>query len=291
VAQIQRTVERVPEVMVKVLPVPASSLSAVRRHLQYIDRCGRLDLETDEGLQPAEKAVASRLIEDWDLDLEAHRRRGDLRPTRDRSPPRLVHKILFSMPPGTPAKKVLEAAKNVARDVFAVQHRYAMVLHTDEPHPHVHLVVKAMSEQGDRLNIRKGTLRRWRNEFASHLRRLGVAANATDRAVRGSTLPRMSDGIFRTAQRGESRVVNEIVGWDLPFKEVPSSAKLVETRELVRRGWAAISLGLRDEGWHQLAEQAERFMRSMPPPRSNQELMLQAMIQGREWPIRSGPTR
>ena len=29
-----------------------------------------------------------------------------------------------------------------------------MVLHTDEPHPHVHMVVKAVSEQGVRMNIR-----------------------------------------------------------------------------------------------------------------------------------------
>jgi hypothetical protein len=31
------------------------------------------------------------------------------------------------------------------------------VLHTDEPHPHVHMVVKAVSEHGVRLNIRRAT--------------------------------------------------------------------------------------------------------------------------------------
>ena len=45
-----------------------------------------------------------------------------------------------------------------------------MVLHTDEGHPHVHLVVKAVSEQGERLYIRKATLRGWRPTCASRLR-------------------------------------------------------------------------------------------------------------------------
>jgi len=49
------------------------------------------------------------------------------------------------MPAGTPPNKVLAAVKNFAREEFGLKHRYAMVLHTDEPHPHVHMVVKAMS--------------------------------------------------------------------------------------------------------------------------------------------------
>src|SRR5256714_14481854 len=86
---------------------------------------------------------------------------------------------------GDTAPEMLAAVKNFAREEFGLKHRYAMVLHTDEPHPHVHMVVKAISEQGVRLNIRKATLREWRRGFARHLRALGVAANATDRGVRG----------------------------------------------------------------------------------------------------------
>jgi len=67
------------------------------------------------------------------------------------------------MPAGTPAAGVLEASRAFAREQFALKHRYALVLHTDQPHPHVHLVVKAMSEQGRRMNIRKETLREWRD--------------------------------------------------------------------------------------------------------------------------------
>ncbi len=56
-----------------------------------------------------------------------------------------------SCSPCRPARrptKVLAAVHDFARQEFGGKHRYAMVLHTDEPHPHVHVVVKAVSEDG-----------------------------------------------------------------------------------------------------------------------------------------------
>lgn len=41
--------------------------------------------------------------------------------------------------------KALEAVRNFAREEFALKHRYAFALHTDEPHPHVYMVVKLQS--------------------------------------------------------------------------------------------------------------------------------------------------
>jgi len=70
---------------------------------------------------------------------------------------------MFSMPAGSPPDNVLGAVKNFAREQFALAHRYAMVLHTDEPHPH------------------------------------RVAANATERSVRGITEPRKLNRIYRPA--------------------------------------------------------------------------------------------
>src|SRR3984957_14811887 len=198
VQQITRTVRRTPEVMVKVLSRGGQDLGAVRRHLDYLRLRddGELELETDDGERLSGEGVSKDLLQDWDLDLEEHRRRSDLDARRSRSP-KLVHKLIFSMPAGTPPKKVLEAVKNFAREEFGLKHRYTMVLHTDEPHPHVHIVVKAVSEQGVRLNIKKATLRRWRSEFARNLRLLGVKANATERAVRGQSRSAKRDGIYR----------------------------------------------------------------------------------------------
>jgi hypothetical protein len=65
---------------------------------------------------------------------------------------------MFPMPPGTNSAKVLSAVQNLCREEFALKHRYVMALHTDEPHPHVHVVVKAIGDNGTRLNIKKATL-------------------------------------------------------------------------------------------------------------------------------------
>ena len=74
------------------------------------------------------------------------------------------------MPRATDPEKVRRAVKSFANEAFALKHRYAMTLHTDQGHPHVHLVVKVMSEQG-------------------------IDAVATDRASRGLRVP---DGRYRS---------------------------------------------------------------------------------------------
>jgi hypothetical protein len=276
---ISRTVQRAPEVIVKVLTRGGQDLKSVQRHLAYLDRKGELEIETDEGERVAGAGVEKKLLEDWDLDLEEHRRRVDLGPLKDRSPPKLVHKILFSMPPGTPPKKVLEAVKDFAREEFALKHRYAMVLHTDGPHPHVHMVVKAVSQQGERLNIRKATLREWRKEFARHLRAHEVEANATERAVRGNRLPAKLDGIYRAEQRGESHhvraraetVARELLKGDLRIEQ--GNARLIETRKQIERGWFAVGDILMGEGRKELANDVWRFAAELPPPKTERELI------------------
>jgi hypothetical protein len=185
---VARTAARTPEVVVKVLSGGASSAKAVVRHLEYVGRKGEVDLHTDDGEALKGRDAATQLPEDWNLDLEeagAQKRIG--RGTKAK-PLRLVHKIVFSMPAGTDPDKVLTGVQNLCREEFALKHRYVMALHTDDPHPHVHVILKAVSEQGTRLNIKKAHLKEWRFKFAAHLRELGVAANATPRQFRGVEL-------------------------------------------------------------------------------------------------------
>ena len=251
--------------------------------LAYLNREGEVEIETDDGQHLSGKGVEKELLEDWDLDLEQHRRKADLESRPSRPPPKLVHKLMFSMPPGTPPDKVLAAVKNFAREEFGLKHRYAMVLHTDEPHPHVHMVVKAMSERGVRLNIRKATLREWRREFARHLRALGVAANATDRGVRGESRSPKPDGIYRAERRGESHHMHartqateaEILKGTL-WVEM-GKAKRLETRRQVERGWRAVSDILVSQGRHGLATQVRRFSAQMPPPLTDRESIAEAL--------------
>lgn len=174
-----------PEVLVRVVSAGSDTLRAIQQHVDAMRKGKRRTLENDDGEAITGKGVARRLVEEWDLDLEALLwRQPYLMPAR-RAPPKLVHKLLFSMPAGTPPEKLLAAVRSFAQEEFGFAHRYTLALHTDEPHPHVHVIVKAVSEDGARLNIRKPTLRSWREAFARHLRVQGVAAAATQRAVRG----------------------------------------------------------------------------------------------------------
>ena len=292
VEQIRRTVHRAPEAVVKVLPKDANNLGAVRRHLDYIGRRGELDLETDDG-DRARGSAARALLDDWDLDIDAVRRQSKLSATRGRQPPKIVHKLMFSMPPGTPPEKVLGAVRNFAREEFWGQHRYAFVLHTDQDHPHVHLVLKAVSEQGVRLNIKKATLRHWRSEFARNLRLLGVSANATERAVRGETREAKKDGIHRASLRGESiyvRAQAEAVVSELLRGGVRAESgknKLVGTRKAVAISWHDIAHLLDKSGYPDLANDTRQFVTRMPPVRTERELLaVQLSTRAREQKIR-----
>jgi hypothetical protein len=262
--------------VVKVLPRASNDFKAVSKHMDYIGRKGELELETDDG-ECLSGRMGKDLLNDWDLDLDDVRRQATLAAKEGRKPPKLVHKLMFSMPHGTPPDKVLGAVRNFAREEFWGQHRYAFVLHTDEPHPHVHLVLKAVDEQGVRLNIKKATLRHWRSEFARNLRMLGVEANATERAVRGESRTAKKDGIYRASLRGDSTYVRaqaESVAAEL-LKGNSSVERgkrtLVETRRQVEVGWRTLAVHLAEDGHRELASDVQRFIDRMPPPRSDRE--------------------
>ena len=274
---LHRTVRRTPEVMVKVLTKGGQDMKAVGRHLSYLSREGEVEIETDDGQRLSGPRVEQELLEDWDLDIEQARRTRELRSRPGTARPKLVHKVVLSMPAGTPADGLLRAARTFARETFGAKHRYAMVLHTDEPHPHVHMVVKAVSEEGVRLNIRKATLREWRRDFARQLRAQGISANATDRAVRGATRPKLSDGMYRAMQRDASRRVLEPEGaagrGRTTASEASSREALLHTRAQVERGWFAAAEILDRQGQQNLAWYVRRFIEALPPIRTDRELL------------------
>jgi len=202
IAQIARTVRRTPEVMVKVTG-GGSTPRAVAAHVSYIGRHGELEIETDEGERIQGREAQRALVQDWHLDLTP----GQYRRQRNGEPPKrpvkLVHNIVLSMPAPSPPEKVLAAARSFAREKFALKHRYALVLHMDQKHPHAHLVVKAESIEGPRLHIDKPMLRAWREDFARMMRDQGVAANATPNVYRGRTKSGKKDAAYRAQRRNQ----------------------------------------------------------------------------------------
>jgi hypothetical protein len=228
----------------------------------------------------AGKNFQKHFVPDWDLDLQAHQMQ-DARSIRGtRRQPKLVHNIIFSMPPGTPPAKVLKAVRKIAANEFALKHRYAMVLHTDEAHPHVHLVVKAVSEQGERLNIRKQTLRDWRRQFAENLRELGVVANATERAVRGQVKSGKRDGIYRSMLRKLS-TREHIEAMAIAKRDAATlrrhsdgELRLAETRSAVEAGWIAVARRLHEDGNYRLADAVRLFVSGMADPKTDQRQLV-----------------
>jgi type IV secretory pathway VirD2 relaxase len=186
------------------------------------------------------------------------------------------------MPSPTPPEKVLAAAQNFAREKFGSQHRYAMVLHTDQRHPHVHMVVKAESEEGRRLHIDKEMLREWREDFARLMRAQGVAANATPRFVRGRSRGKTRDAIYRAQRRGDSTVIRQRVidvakhlGETGPFRD-PAHKRLREFRKALIHGWLNVAQALDQQGEVALAGDVRHFARHMPAIRTDGEALAAA---------------
>jgi len=263
--------------MVKVLSQAAGTTSQVSRHMDYVSREGELDLETDDGWRLSSPQAGAQLVADWNLYLPAPGS-AEAATRGDRRKPRLVHKLVFSMPRGTPPKAVLGAVRAFAREEFGLKHRYVMALHTDEPHPHVHLIVKAVSEEGVRLNIRKQTLRCWRAAFAAHLRARGVDANATERAVRGSTHQNRKTGIYRAAERGESTFLRQRASafqrapHEASARERAIKAQLLASRREVEEGWWYLAEVAHRSGLQDVARDITRFIEYLPRVRTDREI-------------------
>jgi hypothetical protein len=261
----------------------ARTLHGVGVHFDYIGRQGLNEIETDMGERLMERGFEKGLMLEWDLDLDVLCRHADRSVAFGRKPPKLVHNLIFSMPKGTPSDKLAAAVRAFALDRFALRHRYAMALHTHQGNPHVHLVVRAVSEQGVRLDIRKATLRDWRQRFAAHLREQGISANATERAVRGATRVAKTDGAYRSDLRDSSTYVQaKFASYARRARNQPEPRKaaLVATRREVERGWYVVHGVLEREGHSEVARDIRRFLAQMHPPRTEREqIILDGMAQ------------
>jgi hypothetical protein len=246
-------------------------IRVVSAHLAYITRHGDLNLHSDEGAVASDREAQRALTQRWHLDLSRRQRGsggGSDNPGRAYKP---VQNIVLSMPHPTPPEKVLAAAKVFAREKFGLRHRYAMALHTDQRHPHVHLVVKAEGYDGRRLHIDKPMLRIWREDFARMMRAQGVAANATPRALRGRYKGHTQTDILRARRRqactSELRRIKDIAKELQQTARVsdPAHARLVETRKLPLTPCEQVTRTLDAQGEIELAGDA-RYCAKDPPP-------------------------
>jgi type IV secretion system T-DNA border endonuclease VirD2 len=129
--------------------------SHVKAHLDYIGRKGIVDIESRDGeILTSKEDVAERAAE-WSDTLQWRSR-----------PTVSAVSLVFSMPAGTDAEKVLGAVRALAHSELSDNHDYVLALHTDTPRPHVHLSVQAEGLDRIRFNPRPAQLSRFRERFA-----------------------------------------------------------------------------------------------------------------------------
>jgi hypothetical protein len=244
--------------------------------MMYISRNGRLLTVDEKGDRIDGRDGICKTHASWDLDIQRMRsaREENLHPSFN---------IIFSMPAHTRAEEMLNAVQAFASKHFQA-HQYVMALHTQETdpaddapaHPHVHLVLRAENEDGQRIYIRKGTLRGWREAFAAELRARGIEANATSRAERGTSLKTKGSAEWHIAKRSKAgkgappqaqkaRMLAVAEELRMKLTELkPWEKAMAARRRVVVREFRENSARLRREGEHQLADEVDRFISHMP---------------------------
>jgi hypothetical protein len=294
--QLRRTVGRAPEVVIKVKGSrrgkddDRDAIAGVLRYMMYISRNGRLLTVDEKGSRIDGRDAICETHASWDLEMQRMRSiRGEgLHPSFN---------IIFSMPADTRAEMMLDAVEAFARVHFQ-GHQYIMALHTqetdpaDDPpgHPHVHVVLRAENEYGQRIYIRKGTLRDWREAFSAELRARGIEANATSRAERGKSYKTKTGAewhIEKRSREGKGAPSRALTARLLAAVEElrtgraepkPWELAMAARRRDVIRKLRQGSARLRQEGENQLADEVDRFMSNMPALDTERHQMQRALV-------------
>ena len=210
-ARLARVVRGAPEVMVKVSkpakmdkqgnPIHVNRQTEgvrVSAHLEYISRNGKIELENSQGDILTGKPAIAGLYADWMQNHDEDRANGLATDST-----RITTSIVFSMPGNTNAGAVKDAVRALAAQEFGGRHEYVMAQHTDTKHPHVHLTVRTVGQDGVKLNLRKADLQHLRDTFAEKLRVRGIEAESTRRSARGVTRRGERTPVYKIRQRGE----------------------------------------------------------------------------------------
>ncbi|MCF3643136.1 relaxase/mobilization nuclease domain-containing protein [Rhizobium sp. TRM95111] len=291
-AKVARTVRKAPEVMVKISG-GGKNMQRIKAHFDYISRNGLVELEDENGLVLQGKEDVRDIRDAWakgriGIPYEGERRKE-------------AFNIILSMPPGTDRQSVKDAARAFAAAQFPT-HQYVFAAHDDEKHPHVHLVVKAADRHGVRLNPRKADLQQWRELFAEKMREQGIEANATPRKARGvvqkSELQAWRGMELRRPEDKRETPILKQAQLDAAWREAEGGPKLQnlaekhiqERRKKVQRTYGEIAKALVRGGEQEraLALEIVQFVRTMPPPQTRHERLVQ---QYREQPPADRPSK
>ncbi|HEY1926615.1 MAG TPA: relaxase/mobilization nuclease domain-containing protein [Caulobacteraceae bacterium] len=273
-ARLVRVAGRAPEVMVKVTGRTRDP-GHLHAHLDYISRNGELEMEDRDGAQITGRPAVKELAGDWSAIALADSRRRATTP--------FSLSVVLSMPANTDPATVRDAARAFAREMLADRFDYVFALHTDALHPHVHLAVRALGDQGERLNPKKADLETWRQVFAQALRDRGVEAEATPRRARGVTRKAERTPLRKIRERHEAGQGEPARVRRAAYRDAAKAAftgqtartlwetQLLQRQASVRGLYLAQAQLLRrspDPADRALGSKVEAFVQSMPHPDS-----------------------
>lgn len=253
--KLDATVKKRPEVMVKITG-SGKHIQQIKNHLDYISRNGEIALEDQDGEQINGREPIRDLRDDW--------KNGRYVIPTEEGKRRETFNIVLSMPAGTDRQSVTNASRDFARSHFGGKHDYVFATHTDDDHPHVHLIVRARDYQGKMLNPRKGDLQKWRETFAEKLGEHGIEANATKRKVRGVTRRPVKKTVLEAEKRG---VVLNFAHDPQSNPSNPRAEKIARSHDQVVLSYAKIGQALNDSPVtedRRLALQLAAFVQKMP---------------------------
>ena len=271
--QLARLERRTPQVMVKVTKATFGA-SHTYQNMTYISRNCEEEILDQDGCLYAENSELERLAGDWhQQNRDAYD--GD---RRYRGPD--ARRMQFSMPAGTDPIALRNAVAATARHVFGDRFDYVYALHTDRPHPHVHLTIRAVSHDGKALRINKDDLLYLRRSMALELRTRGVEADATPQIARGARVRHDRTEVHRHKQRPQDKS-NRAQG--------PLDAAEATINPYVLRVYAAAARRLRATATPEdlaLAERIERFAASRFPQQAGQTTVPLGQAQRSAAPMR-----
>jgi type IV secretory pathway VirD2 relaxase len=250
-SKLNKVLSKKPEVMVKITGFSKSS-GGVKSNLDYITRNGKVELEDSKGNTYLGKESVKEFFDEWN-DFDREKRNKNQRDTM---------KMVLSMPAGTDAEALKKAARDFIKKEFSANHEYAFALHTDDKHPHVHLVVKTLGFDQKRLNPRKADIQKWREEFADALNNRGIDAVATPRVIRGK-VKKSEAQILRHIEMEEGKRKPRVsTVLEAQRKETVSEVKAERNGvKTPPNAWdSAIKIQQKEvkKNWHELADELQK---------------------------------
>jgi type IV secretory pathway VirD2 relaxase len=277
--KLNKVLQKKPEVMVKITGFSKGS-GGVKSNLDYITRNGKVELEDSRGNTYLGKESVKEFFNNWN-DFDQQKKNKNQRDTM---------KMVLSMPAGTDAEALKKAARDFVKKEFSVNHEYAFALHTDDKHPHVHLVVKTLGFDQKRLNPRKADIQQWRESFAEKLNDRGIDAVATPRVIRGKVKKSEAQILRHIDQQDAKRkprvstvkesqkkaVIDELNAEKRGTNAAPKAwdIEIKKQQKEVRKNWHDLANELDKQGTQEdkiLAKRVRLFVENMPDVETKHE--------------------